>query len=303
MKKIFLLFLFLFFPLTANAANFSLETKNNPTAIKENFTVDLMLDSEGEVINAVQGVVNFPVDDLILKDISFGDTVVVFWLDKPEIKNSSVSFSGIIPGGYVGNGGKIFSLIFYPRKGPEISSLITLSNVEALLNDGAGTAAKTKLSPLQISFSATSTAITTTEQMVDKFAPEAFQISIVNDPDIFSGQNFIVFDTQDKGVGIERYEILESKKARYNRETESWDPPRKESWNISSSPYVLQDQTLESFIFVRAIDKSGNVRLSYVASENIKMWYNYSYLIYIAVFLLLAVVACYVFFKNKKKNN
>ena len=303
MKKIFLLFLFLLFPLTVNAANFSLETKNNPTAVGQNFVVDLLLDSEGETINAVQGEVDFPAEDLILKDISFGDTVVVFWLDKPVIKNHSISFSGIIPGGYIGDGGKIFSLIFYPRKDSGETSPITLLNAEALISDGSGTAARVKISPLQVGFSTATSVIAATEKVVDKFSPEAFQISIVNDPDIFSGQNFIVFDTQDKGVGIERYEILESKKAKYNRETEGWDPPKKESWNISSSPYVLQDQTLKSFIFVRVIDKSGNVRLSYIAPENIKMWYNYSYLIYVAVFLLLVAVACYVFFKNKKKNN
>lgn len=305
MKKIFLM-LFLFFPLTAQAAGLSLLTQDNPVNFEQNFQVDLVLDSEGQTINAVQGMVSFPSGDLFLKDVSFGDTIVVFWIEKPTIKNNIISFSGIIPGGYLGTDGKIFSLTFYPQNKNTLSPavMIDLSDVEVMLNDGNGTVIPTKLKPLSVGFAGEKKFVsTTTETALDIFPPEPFDLKITQNQEVYDGQYFLVFDAQDKSSGLERYEISESKRAIYNRELNSWSPSKNNIWMIADSPYVLQDQTLNSFIFVRAIDKAGNVRLSYITPENPKMWYNYNYQVFFGAVVLIVIVFLYVKSKNKKKNS
>lgn len=305
MKKIFCItVLFLFFPLVTQAAEISLYTKNNPVGYGQNFQVDLVLDSEGQTLNAVQGTVHFNQQDLILKDIYYGDTLVVFWVDKPAIKNNSISFSGIIPGGYLGIDGKILSLIFYSQTQLISSSKIDLDDVEVLLNDGKGTSVSTKINSLNLVFSSeVNNTSTILENLHDEFSPEPFALEIIKNPEIYDNKYFVVFDTQDKNSGLERYEILETKTAIYDKETSTWLPPEITTWTIASSPYVLEDQSLNSFIFVRAIDKASNVRLSYFAPENVKTWYNYKYLItYVVGGLLLVSTIGFFYVKYKKKN-
>jgi len=45
-------------------------------------------------------------------------------------------------------------------------------------------------------------------------------------------------------------------------------------WNIAESPYVLQDQGLHSFIYVKAVDRAGNGRIEVVRSRYPMKWYE-----------------------------
>ena len=78
----------------------------------------------------------------------------------------------------------------------------------------------------------------------DTIPPEAFDIEIPQDPSIFEGKYFIIFSTIDKQTGLDYYEIKEGEK----------------DWQRGQSPYLLEDQRLESIIRVKAVDKAGNER-------------------------------------------
>ena len=64
-------------------------------------------------------------------------------------KNGSVTFSGIVPGGLNTNRGYLFSLIVTAKK--EGDAKIDIKSQNIFLNDGNGTLAKTKVSPLPLS--------------------------------------------------------------------------------------------------------------------------------------------------------
>ena len=57
---------------------------------------------------------------------------------------------------------------------------------------------------------------------------------------------FLVFSGIDKQTGIDYYEVKEGQG----------------NWKRAEFPYVLEDQTLQGIIEVRAVDKAGNERIA-----------------------------------------
>ena len=93
--------------------------------------------------------------------------------------------------------------------------------------------------------------------MIDATPPEDFKPEIGRDPAIFEGKYFLSFATTDKTSGIDYFEILEADRRGFIRGT-----TRKAERKIGKSPYVLEDQSLQSIIKVKAVDKAGNERIS-----------------------------------------
>ncbi len=92
---------------------------------------------------------------------------------------------------------------------------------------------------------------TTFKIMIDCEAPEEFMPEVDKSPSMFNGQYFLSFSTQDAVSGLDHYEVLEGKNIQDNMG----------GWRLATSPYLLEDQTLESIIKVKAVDKAGNERI------------------------------------------
>ena len=109
----------------------------------------------------------------------------------------------------------------------------------------------------------------------DTDSPESFKPIITQSPDVFNGKYFLVFVTQDKGSGIDHYEVSEGGG----------------KFMVAASPYLLKNQKLNKKITVMAIDKSGNKRTVIVSSENAIPWYK-NYLI--LVILIIGSILIYI---------
>jgi len=145
---LFFAFCFLFSYNSAKAAKLDLISEIQEIGVNQQFQVDLVLDTENEEINAVEGKVIFPEDLLELKEIRDGNSIVNFWIERPKIKSDNqITFSGIIPGGYIGKKGLIFSAIFQSKN--EGKGTIEIREAKTLLNDGKGTQASLSISNLQ----------------------------------------------------------------------------------------------------------------------------------------------------------
>ena len=111
----------------------------------DSFIVSLMVDTENEEINAIEGYLSFPQDKLEIVDIGKGESVLNLWVKEPSFSNQTgeINFIGGIPEGFNGKG-KLISIIF---RG--ISNIISTESVSlsfkkdsrVLLNDGEGTSA------------------------------------------------------------------------------------------------------------------------------------------------------------------
>jgi len=71
--------------LPANAANLNLISQTNEIGVDSQFQIDLMLDAEGQDINAIEGNITFPKNLLEIKEIYTGNSIINFWIEKPQI--------------------------------------------------------------------------------------------------------------------------------------------------------------------------------------------------------------------------
>jgi hypothetical protein len=158
-----------------------------------------------------------------------------------------------------------------------------------LLNDGEGTqAALTALSyPFQVTSDATGVPAPGTP--TDTIAPEEFSLEVVQDPNVFEGLWFLVFDTQDKGSGISYYEVQERTR----------EGIKANAWKKGQSPYMLKDQSLRSFIYVKAVDKAGNERISILSPLRPRALYQ-DYLTWVLGIISLIVIILIVIFNARR---
>ncbi len=267
------------------AAEISVESKAQTIAVGQQFEVGVFLNTNNESINAIEGKITFPQDLLEIKKISDGGSVINFWIEKPKNESGQIAFSGIIPGGYDGKQGLILYSSFLTKK--EGNGVIRFSEVKALRNDGQGTEATLTTSDFHFVIREVAQTQTSITIKKDRDSPEAFTPEIASDPAIFEGQWFLVFATQDKGSGIDHYEVREGNK----------------SFIVAESPYLLQDQNLDEEIIVKTVDKNGNERIATLPAQKPRIWYENYGIFVILIIVVLAYLIWKLLWKKRKKSN
>ena len=275
------LFMLVLVPRLTHAAGIFFEPEKN-YGVKDQFKINVFLTSE-ESVNAVEGKISFPADLLELARAEDSNSIINLWLERPGIeKTGEVSFSGITPGGYKGGKVLIFSLIFLVKQ--EGSGVFEIHDARVLRNDGQGTEAPLQKFDSQFIVSKkTQTIPVPISEVKDNNAPELFTPEIAENSALFDGKKFIAFTAQDKGTGIDHYEIKES---RYSIASIF------QKWISAKSPYILTDQELRSYIFVKAVDMSGNERIVALQPRNPVAWYgNYEnwFIIVIGFVIVLGI--------------
>jgi len=269
------IFILLFFASPVFAAQMFFEAKKTEIGVGEKIEVNLFINSEKESVNAYEAKIFFSGDILNVKEIRDGNSIVIFWIEKPKIEDGKISFSGITPGGFEGEKGLILSIIFEAKK--EGVSKFEIKDARVLKNDAMGSEASLSILPFEI---LVSKEIPPQEilEIEDREPPETFVPEIARDETIFGGKWFLVFSTKDKGSGIDHYEVKEGKRP----------------FVIAESPYLLKNQNLDEEIVVKAVDKKGNERIVVIPPKFPKPWYKkpeiFAILILIAVFLVVSII-------------
>ena len=273
-------FSFFLFAATVQAASFSIESPATDLPLNQKITVKVYLDAQNETINAVEGKLNIPAT-LQVVGINNGGSIINFWVEEPTfVSDNSIAFSGIVPGGFYGNHGLLFSIDFLTTE--EGSPKLSFSESTALLNDGAGTSASISTKDLTFNVSSSITSVPGLEEpAVDTTPPETFVPSVGQNTSLFDNQWFLAFSTQDKESGIAYYEVQETKSSKPG-----------ETWVRAESPYLLSDQDLNSYIFVRAVDNYDNERLAKVTGYP-PLWYKKP-LIFAIIFVGILVALIFV---------
>lgn len=248
--------------------------------LSDEFRVEAVLDSE-ESVNALEGEIFFSGDYASLEAVSDGNSIINFWIKRPQAAaENHFEFAGIIPGGFKGGQGGLFTMIFKSKRqlnhGEKISNFIVGEKIRGFLNDGRPSAARLAFAPfdLVIPFEAGEV------KPKDYDPPENFTPEIDRDPLIFAGKYFLVFGTQDKNSGVDYYEVKEGGR----------------SFRRAVSPYLLENQLLTEWIFVRAIDYAGNIREAAVRP----LKYGFPYKIFFIV-LIAFIILGYLLLKYARK--
>ncbi|MFA5853947.1 MAG: hypothetical protein WC866_02555 [Patescibacteria group bacterium] len=249
-KKISLTLLATMFLMRAgavSAASIFAETETAPFHVGSSYVVDVFLDTENEDVNAVEGTLVFPAESFDVEAIRDGNSTVTFWIQRPQAGTGKIAFSGIIPGGHVGEKSFLFSVVVRPLRAGV--AFFQVQEEQILLHDGKGTQASANARPLilEVAEQVVGEGDVTYEK-ADLDAPETFVPVVSRDPNMFEGKYFLVFATQDKASGIDHYEVREGGGA----------------YVTAESPYLLQNQNVNEDISVKAVDKKGHARVATV---------------------------------------
>lgn len=267
---------------TVFAAEMFVDSQATVFAVDGGGSVDVFLRTDGEYINAVEGTVVFPTH-VDLEDVWSGSSAISLWVEPPFIEENSVYFSGVVPGGVSSQDGLLLFTVLF-RGNRETAAPIVFKNVRVLLGDGNGTEVYVDTIPFNLKTS--STVPSMPQELNDIFPPEMFTVAVSKDETLFNGSYFAVFAARDNESGIDYYEIQESKDIE----------PDDAAWKQASSPYMLSDQSLNSHIFVKAVDKKGNVRVSVYEPD-----IQYSLQIYFVYGVMLLVVIYAILYAYGKK--
>jgi hypothetical protein len=268
-----------FAPIPLHASVVSLSSQKSSFTANEEFLVDTSIDTQGYSMNAIEGAISYPEDLLDLVDVRTGDSIVSLWLEQLQpSQKSPASFSGIIPGGYLSPKGKLVTLVFRTKASGQGS--VTVNNLHVVQNTEEGTPLPASSVPFTFTVSASHEKVEEAP-IADRNPPENFPVQITRDETLYNGQAFAVFAAQDKGSGIASYELREG----------LWG-----TWQQAESPHQLSDQSLTKKIYVKAIDKNGNARISVGYPEHYTPWYaNDAILI-----LVLLCIGGFVWFTHAK---
>ncbi|MEY2702891.1 MAG: hypothetical protein RLY43_1529 [Bacteroidota bacterium] len=265
--KIFILTLIISTGTFAYSAEISMQSANSNIYTGDIFKVTILLNTK-ESANAIDGVIKYPKEILKLKEISDGNSVINFWIEKRELSDDQVIFSGITPGGIRGTNQKILTLVFEAQK--EGSASIIFENSSALASDGNATNILSSIKNITLDIGKGEDN-SSFESTVDLEIPENFNPEIIKDENIFDSKNTLIFATQDKESGISHYQVKEGYLSFY-KEVES--------------PYLLKNQKLNKDIFIKAFDMQGNYRLVKIEAQNPEQMY----VIVIKIIVLILII-------------
>lgn len=237
----------------AAAATLMLDPPLTDLRVGDQAVLTLRLESTAEEINAVAGTIRLPAG-VAVREVRDAGSLINFWVRRPAV--GSLGFSGVIPGGYQGSGGELFSLVL---EGTAIGQGdVSIGEAEALQNDGSGSAAAMVVRPARLTVrAAASGEPAVVPAVTDTVPPEPFTPELAQTAAVLDGRWFAAFATQDKGSGLARYEVAEFGGRRL-------PPPDQLSWRVADSPYPLEDQSGRGYVLVKAVDHGGNVWISVV---------------------------------------
>ncbi|MEK7511050.1 MAG: hypothetical protein AAB582_02355 [Patescibacteria group bacterium] len=256
MRTLILLIFGFCIPLSVSAATVSFEPQASTAGIDGPFVIAVNLSAD-TYINALDIRLMVP-HSLEPIDVSDGNSIINLWLEEPHFDETTriLSFSGIIPQGFMGEQGRLLTITMRPAL-LESSAELELDPVSAAY---AGEGEKVALTALSLKLPVVATRGNIANPIPDTDPPEAFTPIVVREEHLYEGAPVLLFSTVDKGSGIARYEVKESWFGNVFPST---------GWRLATSPYPLRDGERASHIYVRAIDKTGNSSVEHMQPERI----------------------------------
>jgi hypothetical protein len=268
-KNLFLLstLYFLLSVFSANAARLYFEPQELTIGTSGEFSVAIKIDAE-EPVNAFSIAVSVS-EELVPFDINEANSIINFWLDKPNWDEGTrlLTFSGITPGGFQGKNGRFLVIKLKPTKKEGAAVLnFNKEKTKVYLHTADGIEDFLELAEIRLPIVKGKENIPV--EISDNEPPEWFSPEISQDANLFKGKWFLIFATQDKGSGIASYAVYENIRKKEATRIST------EDWKETESPYVLKDQKLRSYIYVKAVDKAGNERMVTVEPRYPIKWYE-----------------------------
>ncbi len=121
----------------AQSAGFSFSPASRSAEVGGAFQVKVLVNSGGQSVNALTGVISYPSDLLEVVAVPPGP-LVSFWIQNPTVEAGSIHFEGVILSpGFTGSNGVAATLTFKAKK--EGTATLRFASGSILANDGNAT--------------------------------------------------------------------------------------------------------------------------------------------------------------------
>ncbi|MBP6931170.1 MAG: hypothetical protein KBD48_03660 [Candidatus Pacebacteria bacterium] len=278
-KIILFLFILVVIPLyEVSAANLYIKPSSNSVGLGEQFYVDIMLDTEGESYNGIEGSFSFSPDTTFFVRYEDGKSMFNTWIQKPVLEGGKISFSGIAPNGFSGVidpfnpqsklPGIVLRMIFNGIKPGDLD--FSTSKFYITKNDGSGTMEELAPKIYSVKLQNVDNYFVFTNK-VDSNPQVEFEV--VKDPNLLNNRYALVFKATDKDTGIKSVMVKEG-----NRE-----------WKEINSPYLLEDQNRRSLISIRATSYAGSTIIASIdplPPSPLSIYIKYSIYLIVLIFAL-----------------
>lgn len=236
-------------PHVVSAATLHFDPQERTVGPDTPFRLAVLVDADHPV-NAFDITVDLP-PNVALVGTSDGGSIINYWVGAPHYDAAAhtVSFAGIVPGGFAGTNGRLLTLILEADRAGE--TLVGFDERASQVRQNTPDAAPEPLQFTTVALSVQAGRENLENPVPDEESPALFQPEIARDPSIADGAPLLVFATQDVGSGVAGYFVSE----------QSSPDEDGASWIAATSPYRLKDQTLSSWILVKAVDLAGNERI------------------------------------------
>src|SRR3989338_4072504 len=209
--------------------------------------------STAESVNAIGGKVTVPSGVKIVA-LTEAQSIVSFWVEEPKWEGGVITFGGIIPGGFVGEG----ALFHFYAHGDSASAMaIDPEATELLANDGVAT--EEPVSALPATALAPQFALS---GEADTNPPEVLSFKKLK----LLGENdklFVLFHTRDRESGVASSEVA------YTDIKEDVASSNLK-WQAAESPLSLTKNEEGKYIYLKTVDRAGNERIEVLPPEGIK---------------------------------
>ncbi|TAK03366.1 hypothetical protein EPO34_04885 [Patescibacteria group bacterium] len=131
----------------AQAASMYVNPPSGEIEINDPITLEVLLSSPDQAVNAVNGTIRFPTELLEVSGVSVNGSVISLWLQQPEYsnENGTIRFEGVVLNpGYQGPGARLFTVTLRGKGNGNAD--VAFSSGAILANDGMGTNVITGLS-------------------------------------------------------------------------------------------------------------------------------------------------------------
>ncbi len=122
----------------------------------ETVPVQVVIDTEGESINAIEGVVTYPTDLVDIVEVRRGSSILSLWPEPPTVDRArgSVRFVGGVPNGRIAHDAEVLTLLVAGQHSGSGQMSIDAAQSTVVLNDGAGTPTLVSGRPVTLTVSA-----------------------------------------------------------------------------------------------------------------------------------------------------
>ena len=143
---LFSTFYFLLSYIPAHAATLYVQSAQQVVYAGQTFVVDWFIDTQGEILNAVDLKLHFTPETLEATEASSGNSLVTLWVQQPVFSNAdgTITLTGGVPAGFTGEHVPVVRTVFR-AKSPGQARITMDEASQVLRNDGTG-------SPVQLVF-------------------------------------------------------------------------------------------------------------------------------------------------------